>query len=385
MYYREMRKAKRAAELALAALLLWAAYWGLRLAWADFQFRKGTEEAQRRAAELVPFNAEYQAAIGNWKRAVELNDYLSEGWIKLGIDAESAGDWAAAERYLLKAASVDRQFEPRWALANFYFRRQRNDDFWKWMRLAAERSYGDRTGFFRLMMRVSQNVSEIADRTFPNDRNIRRDYAAFLIHEGNLEGAAFVAKTLPDDEQSRGLVLELCDKLIHSGRGEQAWGLWRGERALLLNAALATQPLNKGFDWRLHWRAGVNTSWTPGQLRIELSGKQADPVDLVSQYVWIDEPGMYRFVYRYRTDGLARESGVHWTAVGAEGAQGRQHLSSNDWQKQSFEFRTAKPKQVVRLELVYARTTGTVRQEGVVFLEGGMKLERTGAVLTQLK
>ena len=57
---------------------------------------------------------------------------------------------AGAERWLLDAARVDRQYEPRWTLANFYFRQQKMDDFWKWMRAALEVSYGDRVAAFDL-------------------------------------------------------------------------------------------------------------------------------------------------------------------------------------------------------------------------------------------
>ena len=39
-----------------------------------------------------------------------------------GLAAETRGDAALAEKWLQEAATVDRQYEPRWTLANFYFR-----------------------------------------------------------------------------------------------------------------------------------------------------------------------------------------------------------------------------------------------------------------------
>lgn len=380
-----MRKAKRLAELSLAALFLAAAYWSLRLAWADYLFRSGSAEDRARAAQLVPYRDEYQAGAGNWRRAVEANPYYSKGWIQLALEAETSGDMAEAERLLLKAADVDRLFEPRWALANFYARRSNRPQFWKWARLAAERSYGDRTGLFRLSYRVSPNPLEIASKIFPDDPGLKREFVIFLLAENKLEDAAAIAQSLPAPSPDEPFRLDLTDRLIHSGRGEQARALWPASPSLLTNPGLETAPLSKAFDWRLHWRAGVNTAWSPGQLRIELSGKQPESVDLVSQYVWIEEPGAYRFSCRYRTEGLGPQSGVHWTALGAEPIGPRKHLSSSDWSAAAIEFRVPKPRQIVRLELRYERAAGTVRQEGIVFLEGGIKLERTPAAVTTLK
>ncbi len=379
-----MRAARRLAELGLAALLVFAAYWALRLAWADYQFRSGTSEGAARAAHWVPFRAEYQAAAGNWKRAVELNPYFSKGWIQLALEAEAAGDRREAERLLLEAARVDKLFEPRWALANFYARQANQAEFWKWARLAAERSYGDRTGLFRLSQRVTKDPLEIASRIFPADPVLRREFASFLATEGALDGAAAIARSLPL-ETGDAFRLDLTDRLIHAGRFEQARALWPASAVALTNGNLETAPSSKAFDWRLHWRSGVNTTWSPGRLRIELNGKQPEAVDLVSQYVWIDEPGVYRFSYRYRSEEIAKESGLYWTVFGAETAAPRKSLHHDGWIGESLEFRTGKPREIVRLELRYERRQGTVRAEGILWLEGPMKLERAAVAVTTLK
>ena len=57
---------------------------------------------------------------------------------------------------LHEAARVDRTFDPRWTLANYYFRRQNWDEFWKWMRAAAEMSYGDRSS--KAQMKQANNA-----------------------------------------------------------------------------------------------------------------------------------------------------------------------------------------------------------------------------------
>lgn len=378
MYYRGMFQANSATRLAATALFLSAAASALWLATADYLFRTGTPANLQRAAKLVPFRAEYQAAIGNWRRAVELNDYYSKGWIELGLAAEASGDYPAAERHLLKAASVDQLFEPRWALANFYVRRNRPGDFWHWIRLAAERSYGDRTGLFRLTTRMSDSPLEIADKVFPSDPILRQDFATFLESQGNIDSAASIALSLPVTDNNRDALLNLCDRLIHSGRGPAAYALWQklapAPPQPLTNPSLATHPLSKGFDWRIHFRQGITTTWTPGQLRIQLSGQQAESEQLLSQYLWVAEPGTYRFTFRYRTEGIAPASGLHWTTENAAILPPPHHLSSSDWRRHTLEFRVPAAARIIRLDLVYQRTPGTVRQEGTLFLEGGMTL-----------
>ena len=68
---------------------------------------------------------------------------------------------------MLDAARGDRQYEPRWTLANFYFRQQRTDAFWTWVRAALEVSYGDRDAAFDLCWKASHDAAEILRRGIP--------------------------------------------------------------------------------------------------------------------------------------------------------------------------------------------------------------------------
>jgi hypothetical protein len=144
-----------------------AGLFSLRLARADAEYRKGTPESVARAAEIEPFNAAYltlhalqiEYEGGDARPLLEtiarITPDASAPRIKLGLDAELRGDLAGAEKWLLDAARVDHQYEPRWTLANFYFRQQRIEEFWKWIRSALDVSYGDRGAAFDLCWRAS--------------------------------------------------------------------------------------------------------------------------------------------------------------------------------------------------------------------------------------
>ena len=91
-----------------------------------------------RIAELEPENAD------RWlDAALRLNPRLARDWIARGLAAEREQNFDAAEHYLLEAAHIDKRYLPAWTLANFYFRRTRNDRFWKWARPAAILAYDD--------------------------------------------------------------------------------------------------------------------------------------------------------------------------------------------------------------------------------------------------
>ena len=146
------------AVVALLAIVLAGAY-SIRLAMADAAFRKHTPEAVARALEILPDRASYLLlralqmdydgadSTALLERAARVNPVSSAPRIRLGLAAETRGDFPGAEKWLLDAARVDRQFEPRWTLANFYFRRERAGLFWKWMRGARSLLWRSPFGF----------------------------------------------------------------------------------------------------------------------------------------------------------------------------------------------------------------------------------------------
>ncbi|MCC6343050.1 MAG: hypothetical protein IT166_12680 [Bryobacterales bacterium] len=386
----------RTAALLAASLSLLAAYAIARLAWAGRYFESGEPADLQHAARLAPLDAAYQYAAGNPRRAVQLNPYFSRAWIRLGFDAELRGDFAAAERWLLQAARVDATMEPRWALANYYFRRGDSARFWPWLRLAAERSHGARASLFQLAWRMTNDGGEVLRRGIPEQRDVLASYVQFLLDEGKLDAAAGAAGALLDaaSPAERNLLLVLCDRLIGAQQASAALRVWNGmvERGLLphgklapgeglslTNPRLETAPLGRAFDWRLLWRAGVHSAWTGAghQIRIELDGREGEQTGLVSQVAPVLKGQAYDFSYRFRTEGLDADSGVAWRVYDA--ADGRlkttgEPLSGVEWREGRVRFSPAG--ELVRLDLVYQRASGTVRQEGTIVLDGAFHLER---------
>ena len=364
--------------LALAGLTL-AAFFSIRLALASAAFRRGSPESAARAVALLPKNAEYLSLRAlqleydgeNVERLLEriaaLNPLSSAPRIRLGLAAEARGDVSAAERWLLDAARVDRQFEPRWTLANFYFRQGRSAEFWKWMRAALEVSYGDRAPAFDLCWRVSQNPQEILVRAIPQQAEILGSYLSFLLNQ-HREGAGPVALRLAAlrDPAYTSLLEVACDALLDAGDAAQARELWRllgyGPAAGIANGDFTRAPRGHGFDWRWPETPGVaHVSLDhPAGHRLVLSGRQPESCDLLRQMAALEKGKRYELRWETRAQGISDPSGIEWSAAGQHAAV----AVTNQWRNGALPF-TA-PADLAPVTLSYRRPIGQARAEGAI-------------------
>ncbi len=394
MYYRSMPIVRRAPAYLLAALAALAAFHALRFAYADFLFQSGTPENLHRAARIVPSNPIYALRSGDPKRALALNPYLSEAWIELAQQAESANHPAEAERLYLEASKVDQTFAPRWALANFYFRRQQADDFWRWLRLAAERSYGDRTALFRLAWHFTEDSQQILRQSILPTPEFLGLYLDFLRTEAKWEAAVEAASELAPLARppEKAKLLDLCESLLLAGRGDAAvriWNLWDPAQRLdvaagqsLANGDLAREPLGKGFDLRFPWRAGVTHRWSAQarQIRITLDGREQERTELLEQFAPVVPGAAYVYEFQYRLERIPAHSGIRWSFSCPEQPDFLEILIGRappDFVTIATPLRIPPRCHMLRITLGYQRLPGTVRPEGDFLLTAPLTLTRT--------
>jgi hypothetical protein len=384
----------------LALVLFGMAAWCcVRSGYADWLYRRNAMDDVVRAVRLAPGNATYAAWLAQLEEhdgrdpaplldlAVQLNPRDSALWIRRGLNAEWRGDAAGAERDLLQAARVDHTFDPRWALANYYFRRHDADRFWQWIRGALEMSYGDRRPIFRLCWAMSQDARVIR-AGLPDDPAILRPYLDFLRMEDHLDAALPVARELMAnaDTPAAPVLLAYCDKLLDVAQGASALEVWNAlcrrrlipyppldpERSLsLTNGNFAYVPMMRGFDWRVMNTPAVAATRTesPPVFKFSLSGQQPEQCELIAQFVPLAPSRRYRLSFSYRTLDIPPDGGLRWTIAGAASPA----LSAEDWRTESMQF-TSAGAAVARLALNYRRMPGTVRAEGSVWLRD-LKLE----------
>lgn len=385
MYY-----VSRIAGVAAALGLAGASWFSILLARADAEFRKKTPEGVARAVELTPRNTAYLSLRALQmeydggdprpvlERMAALNPLASAPRIRLGLDAEVRGDLQTAERRLLEAARVDQQFEPRWTLANFYFRRQGgavgNQDFWKWMRLALERSYGDRRPAFDLMWRMSSDAAEIL-RAVPEEREVVGAYLSYTLDHHRLDAAGPAAVKLARwrDEGDRALLNGTLDALldqagVDASRGEEARRIWV-ELGYAAPSGIASPDFENprgghGFDWRLLESPGVThvAEDAPRAHKIVLNGEQPESCDLVKQVVGVRAGGRYTLRWEARTSGIESPTGLEWRVAGRRISLG----ASEAWSAGEFPWTAASDWEAVTL--AYQRPLGQVRANGSVEL-----------------
>jgi tetratricopeptide (TPR) repeat protein len=373
--------ARRIFAVAALFVLAVAAVYSIRLALADAAFRKHTTQSVARALQILPdhlgyllFRAQQMDYDGEdstalLERAARLNPLSSAPRIRLGLAAESRGDFSGAEKWLLDAARVDRQFEPRWTLANFYFRRERPAEFWKWMRAALEVSYGDRSLAFDLCWRMSQNADEVLTQAIPERHEALASYLYYVmdVHHEAVGPAALKLVQLHDPSDASELE-SACDLLIDAGKFTEARDLWRQmgqpQTGLIANGDFATEPSGHGFDWRPSLAAGVTDVPLPGSYRIKLSGKQPEACELLRQFVALQPGRMYSLRWEGRTQGFASPSGIEWFAGTAHGAL---ELGVIDFKADAA---------ILPIILAYHRTTGQARAEGSVEIRAVSLVEK---------
>jgi tetratricopeptide (TPR) repeat protein len=377
-----------------------ACAWSVRLARADYWFRKETAEATAKAVALTPDQSEYLVrlallvgdenparALAALGRAVELNPNDGRAWVELGLRLEETGNFPGAERMLLKAAEADKTYLPRWTLLNYYFRRNDAERFWYWSKAAVPMIYGDPLPLFHLCGRIEED-GRLIDRLDIGKPPIQAGYVFYLLDSGHADLAGPASRRLLAGNRKTDvpLLLDACDRLIDARQIDDAEAIWdgllragrlpfrprAGTASILTNGDFAISPIGHGFDWRLPEVEGISAAREedPVGLRLTFSGMQAETAEPLLQFVRVEEGAAYQLRYSYRTAGSGAESGLAWRVAGLSGgkiAEGPE-LSSDDPADGSMTFVAPPGCRMVRLSLEYQRRPGTTRIAGYVAL-----------------
>jgi hypothetical protein len=378
----------------------YACYWAARWAFADYIATKPSRSRIEFALRLAPGNPEYyirlaQAepalALSRMQRAADLNPLSAPVWIELARAAEEHNNFPGAEHSLLRAVQVDKTFAPRWLLAQYYSRRHDEARFWPAARAALATSYDDVTPLFDLCWNFAPEPRIILDRAVPNRPDVLRQYFDFLLAKNRLDAANGIANQVmrdagPDTVPS---LLSYCDRLLaknDSSRAVEAWNALATKQLLKYPALAVAQgrsltnggfeppeepSMARGFDWRVTAVDGVFVQYGGASgLRFDFSGKQPESCELLTEWVPVEPARAYRFVVRYATDGLDRDTGLKWRVLDV--TTGADLLSTGGWltgnqgreAQERYGFSTPAETRLVKLVLAYQRLPGTVRIEG---------------------
>jgi hypothetical protein len=360
-------------------------------------YRENTLASLRAAVALIPANAAYRALLAEHMEgfgmnpdsqlltAARLSPLESKYWIRLGFRAEVEGDYASAEKYLLHSAQLDRQFDPRWALLNYYFRRGNYSHFWTWTDQAFPMSHGDLTPLFRLMWDVTDDAG-IIRKHIPERRETFVQYTSFLLANGHREAAAGIAPRAAAlaKEDDVPVLVGFCDSELQTDplASLSVWNILCSRRLLpfapldakkgklVTNGEFRTPVTGRGLDWRVPSVEGVSIDADPKGLSIRLDGSEPEDCVLLTQTFPVPSPGRYAVDYEYAAPADGHLDGLQWELR----RQGRDApvasiplMAGRNSLQQSLPF-TSDGAEAIRLGLKYHRPVGSTRAEGVILL-----------------
>jgi tetratricopeptide (TPR) repeat protein len=391
---------------AATVMLILAAAAALRRAAADARLHAAATPAEVHAACLMdPGKAACWSTLARsleesheepgtaWDRAIELNPREPRTLAQAAISSELAGRLPQAEALLLQASRHNQLWLPRWTLANFYFRRGQTDKFWRWMRLAAERAYGDPRALFRLAHLAEGGDAFVIEQVLPPNPVILGKFVWYLLEEQRPESLALAVNSLLDKTTPayRPSALEpalaAIQALLTRGEPETAVALWNRlaregyhphgpwtAEAPLMNGAFSAPLLGQGFDWWLVGTEGVQSlAGSPaGTAKITLSGRQPESAWLLHQFVYLPAGRRYRLTSSSMSRGLATGSGVRWRLFSLEPARPLEtscpELASDEWRPNACDTPAMDGPAVARLVLVAERQPGRMRAEGELWI-----------------
>jgi hypothetical protein len=308
------------------------------------------------AADLDPANAEYR--------------------MRLGLRAEVAGQFDVAERNLLAAARLSRLYQPRYLLAQYYFRRQNAGEVFQWAHAASDIAYGDVLPLLDLCWRMRPEPEWLRAHALSRRPEIARQYLVFLSRRQQMEAAEVLAGQLSESAVAADLpaLLEFCDRSLAAGRPAPPVEVWnrlcvsrllpfeeldQASGISLTDGRFDGRPLGQAFDWRLNDTDGVTSRRMKGELRVTFSGRQAEWCAIAWQYLATRPGGSYRLRSEFRGIDIDSPDGVCWKIYDLAGRRLAAETGGG-----SLTF--VAPSDVLVLMLSYERPVGLPRLAGTV-------------------
>jgi tetratricopeptide (TPR) repeat protein len=382
---------------ALLVVLLFASYRVILAAWTDQLSRSDSLNDRLRAVRLKASASTYQRlaekraqmgsdAIPDLRNAVALEPANAVLRLKLGWRAELVGNYVLAEANLLEAANLSRLYLPRFALAQYYFRRKDVDSYKKWSRAALDAAYGDVTPLLELEWYWRGDGEAMARQSTFERPLIARQQLAYLLHRGQMDSAREAASQLAARCQRADVpvLLEYCDTALSRGDGRGAMRVWNAlsesgytsdsslhpETGISLsNRDFRHPPTGVGFDWRVERASWLATEWSQVGLRITLTGDQPEDCLIAWQYVPVIPGRRYVITHILRPVEFASTSGLTWMFLD------RVRPVSSEIQENGSAAFTANA-DLMRIALRYRRPRGSTRLRGSVSVrEVRMELE----------
>ena len=315
------------------------------------------------------------------RRAALLEPSNPARWLRLAAAAEWSGDSALDGDCLRRAAKLSRLYQPRYLLAQYYFRREDAPAFFSWAQQALQMAYGDVSTLLDLCRRMQPDAELFAHQALAAPPPVRRQFLTFLLRRREIGAAAGLARALTESARAADLpaLYDFCNVSLDAGEAASAAAVWnvlcrRGlapypplipeNGARVTNADFRRPALATAFDWHIEPPPGIRIVQVTGEWRATFSGDEPQACTLAWQYL----PLLPKRRYRVRIDAAPLEEssteGIGWSLFHrADDGVWREWIPGRE-----PEF--SAPSALVRLALTYRRPYGSPRLAGTVAIRG---------------
>ncbi|MCC6589352.1 MAG: hypothetical protein IT168_21820 [Bryobacterales bacterium] len=337
----------------------------MRRGYAEILYAWPSRDRLERATAIDPGNAFHHVALGHWQEeagqdprpayraAVERLPADALLWVRLGLAEEIAGNIPEAERCLLEAGRRSRKYDVRWALANFYYRRQRPAEFITWAKASMEMAYTDLRPLFDLASSLLGDGARVRHEVLPERRPVWLQYALWAASNRNWDEAAAAAEKLgpPAEPSDRPPLAGLANVLIENRRFDEGFRVWR---------RLGSRDVPR-MEWTPLAGRGVSVVvLEPGKRwRVDLNGDQAERCAVLTRLL----PPASGALRELRWKAGGQNPGFLWEAATAGKGQVVARASWADGYLQVLS------PEAVTVTLLYERPPGRMRFEGSLAVE----------------
>jgi hypothetical protein len=255
-----------------------------------------------------------------WLRAlVAMEPRDTDAVMRLAAVAEWRGDLADARQLLERAASRDARYRAQWALLDFEARHPGSSFPREIARRCFSMSYGDRRILLETVWSLRPDGRFLVDELLPDSPGTLYQATSFLMDQDELPAARKAFGRLirqPIGSPGRanaGIVgtalerahlgLDLADLHLDRRDPESAVTLWHSlvERRLIavdgaaeagrqvVNSRFRTEPLGRGFDWRMAAASGVEMRRVEDGWRVDFGSRPPDRAELLTQRILVTD------------------------------------------------------------------------------------------------
>jgi hypothetical protein len=253
-----------------------------------------------RAAASDPSNSET-----NLRSALAKNPWDTRSWIGLSVQAEMRGDPATAENLLHQAAAHDIGREPRWALANFYFRQGDQQQFLEWANSYRAVTHDREEGLFRMVAASVPDAHEL-NQALPHLGCDEMGTAVDVMRAAQQPADELIQSmsNTCKDATSRATLSAMVSDFILEDKPQRAAEIWAGmgQRSTLANADFHSPITGQGFDWRINKSPDVSFRQQGSGVDFDLHDGVADGTVLMFQPVILVPGAHYRLAMNTHGD-----------------------------------------------------------------------------------